>query len=427
MKTHHIPLLILLVSTSLRAQTLSLQTFLDQVKEHNIGYLAEKYNVDIAEANLQAARVFPDPELSLSYSNNQDPTLQMGQSYEGELSYAFSLGGLRKARIGVSQAEKALAEASLADYFQRLKAEASMAWYQALKQQRTADILKSSYEQTAQLAQSDSIRFALGEGTETDALQSQLEARMQYNDYLEAEAEYKNALVQLSLLMGKEQASAPQEILSVEEPKSRRNEEAALTAHPELGPLLQEAETNRSDLLMAMHSHTLSEKNLRLVKASRAMELGLSLGMAHNTIVRNEIAPAPRHNSFTVGMSIPLKFSSRNKGEIHAAQAAIEQSEAELAAVRQQIRTEVVQAYNSYLAAQQVADSYTSQTLKNASTVLENKTYAYQQGEANLLEVLDAQRTYNEVAISYEEARCNVELAKVELERAVGIEGASEE
>lgn len=407
-----IPLLLLPSPT--KAQDLSLEAFLGQVKEKNIAYLAEKYNVDIAEANLQAARVFPDPELSLSYSNNQDPTLQMGQNYEGELSYTFSLGGVRKARIGASQAEKALAEASLVDFFQRLKMEASTAYLEALKQQHTADILKSSYEQTAQLAQSDSIRFSLGEGSETDAIQSRLEAQIQYNEYLQAEAEYKNALTQLFLLMGENGTEPPSRSLS--EPVGKE-------AVYDLGQLLQNAEANRSDLMMALHNHTLSEKNLRLVKANRALELGVSLGLAHNTVVRNEIAPAPRHNSVTVGLSVPLKFSNRNKGEIRAAQAAIEQSEAELESVRQQIRSEVVQSHRNYLTTKQVVDLFSTQSMKDAAAILKNKTFAYQQGEASLLEVLDAQRTYNDVALSYQEALYNAEVAKVELERTTGMGG----
>ena len=74
-------------------------SFMSAVEKHNSGYLAEKYNIDIAEANTQAAKVFNDPELSVEYGDNQDRVLMMGRSLEAGLSYSFNLGNPRKARI----------------------------------------------------------------------------------------------------------------------------------------------------------------------------------------------------------------------------------------------------------------------------------------------------------------------------------------
>ena len=65
-------------------KVLTFVKYLNNVKECNIEYLAEKYNVDIAEANIKASKVFPDPELSVSYSNNQNWNLQMGYGIDAE-------------------------------------------------------------------------------------------------------------------------------------------------------------------------------------------------------------------------------------------------------------------------------------------------------------------------------------------------------
>ena len=53
------------------AQTITFQEYLNNVKNNNINYLVEKYNLDIANANVQAAKIFPDPELSVSATDNQ--------------------------------------------------------------------------------------------------------------------------------------------------------------------------------------------------------------------------------------------------------------------------------------------------------------------------------------------------------------------
>lgn len=78
---------------NINAQEKSVLTFgqyMENVKNNNINYLVEKYNVDIADANIRAAKIFPDPELSVSYTNNQDWDLQMGYGIDAELSFFWS-------------------------------------------------------------------------------------------------------------------------------------------------------------------------------------------------------------------------------------------------------------------------------------------------------------------------------------------------
>jgi cobalt-zinc-cadmium efflux system outer membrane protein len=81
------------------------------------------------------------------------------------------------------------------------------------------------------------------------------------------------------------------------------------------------------------------------------IDLGLNIGFAHNTVALNEEAPSPRFNTISAGISIPLKFSSANKGALRAAQYSDQQAEAEFDAVLLQIRKEVEKCYNSYISA----------------------------------------------------------------------------
>ena len=86
-----------------------------------------------------------------------------------------------------------------------------------------------------------------------------------------------------------------------------------------------------------------------------------------------------------------------------------------------QIRKEVEQCYNSYISACRQAELYKNSVLANATTILEKKKYSYSRGETSLLEVLDAQRTANEVFHNYYEALYNTNASLVELCKAVGI------
>jgi cobalt-zinc-cadmium efflux system outer membrane protein len=111
--------------------------------------------------------------------------------------------------------------------------------------------------------------------------------------------------------------------------------------------LTELAQDNRADLRAAIRNRELSAANLKLAKANRVIDLGLNVGFAHNTVALNEEAPSPKFNTISAGISIPLKFSNANKGELRAAQYSEQQAEYQYNAVLLQIRKEVEQCYNN--------------------------------------------------------------------------------
>ncbi len=411
-------LLIILFSTTLLAQTAETPDmpdyaqFMENVKASNIEYIVEKYNVDIAQANVQAAKIFPDPNLSLGATDNQEHRLRMGYSLDAGLDYNLELGGKRHARMLLAQSEVGLNEALLLNFFRNLRADATLAYFTALHQKQLFGVQRLSYWQMVELARADSIRHSLGEISDVDARQSKLEAGMMWNDVVKGETELQNALVHLWLLQGSAQATPPDSVAG------------GLTYFKrifELPVLIAAAQNNRADLQAVLRSKEVSERHLRLAKANRAIDLGLNFGVSRNAEVRNEIAPAPAFTAVTAGVNIPLKFSNMNKGEIRAGQLAVEQSEANYRAVEIQIQAEVIKAYNLYVVACRQVENFNSGHLTDAGTILKKKIYSYERGETNLLEVLNAQRTFNDVQEKYYEMLYNCAAALVELERASGI------
>jgi cobalt-zinc-cadmium efflux system outer membrane protein len=260
------------------------------------------------------------------------------------------------------------------------------------------------------LARADSLRFSLGDIAEVDAMQSRLEATTMMNDYWQIETDYKNMLTDLVIFEG---GSATIDSLSGNLP--------LIIRIYNLKDLIELAQDNRADLRAAIRNRELSAANLKLAKANRIIDLGLNIGFAHNTVALNEEAPSPKHNTISAGITIPLKFSSANKGELWAAQYSEQQAQVQYDAVLLLIRKEVEQCYNSYLSACRQAELYQNRTLADAATILEKKKYSYFRGETSLLEVLDAQRTANEVFQNYYETLYNANASLVELCRAVGI------
>ena len=125
----------------------------------------------------------------------------MGEGVEVELSKTFSFGK-RGANISLARSESELTEALLADYFRNLRADATIAYMEALKQHELYKVKENAYENIRALAESDSIRFSLGQIREVDATQSRVEAEVLRNELLQAGAELKNAFSNLNLLTG---------------------------------------------------------------------------------------------------------------------------------------------------------------------------------------------------------------------------------
>lgn len=399
----------LLPALCLQAQTLSYADFMAAVAQNNIGYMAEKYNVDIATANLQAAKVFNDPELSVEYGNNQDWIMKMGQNVDVGLSFNPDLAGVRRARIAYADTELRITEASVAAYFSNLRLEAAEAWAEAWSLRKSCEIMEASVADIKQIAISDSIRFCVGDIGRADATQSRLEAQTLANALEAMKAEYANALLNLSYLCGGENV------------ESLADEDLPYFIFPyQQEDLIELAEANRADLRAAELSHTLSQKNLKLVKASRAFELDLSVGYSYNTEVLNELAPAPMYHGLTVGVTIPLKFSSINKGEEKAARIGVAQSQRYYEEARLQVRTETARAYRSFLAADKVLSKYDMDMLQDARDIMESRKTGYLKGESSLVELLSAQQTYHDVMQSYIEAAVARYLCQAKLEQAIG-------
>ncbi|MEG1948920.1 MAG: TolC family protein [Odoribacter sp.] len=392
-------------------QTIAYTDYMAQVRNKNLVYAAEKLNIPIADADVQAAKVFNDPTLSFEYANNDDHKMQMGQGYSVELSKTFSPGKLR-ARTNLAQCEKELTAALLDDFFRHLRAEATVAYLEAIKQTHLFELKFNSYLSIYNLAKADSIKFTLGKITEVDALQSRLEAGVSYNEVLQAKSDLYHAYAALNLPLGQFHADTLYVPVGTLEMSNRTFSQS---------DLLSTALNHRSDLVAALKNVEVAQKALRLTRRERNVDFDIALGYNYNTEVRNELAPAPKFSGITLGMSIPLKFSNFNKGVVHSAQNKALQAQEQYQQAELEVQTEVMQNYNAYLSLCSQVERFKTGMLKKAETVIKGKIYSYNRGETSLLEVLDAQRTYNDVQALYIETLFNHASSLVSLEQSVGI------
>lgn len=390
---------------------LSYRQYMERVTAGNLEYAAERLNVDISDAEVIASKVFNDPNLSVSYFNNENNSLEMGEGVEVELSKTFSFGK-RGANIALARSESELSRALLADYFRNLRADATVSYLEALKQYELYKVKQNAYDNIRQLAESDSVRFKLGKIMEIDAIQSRLEAGILKNELIQAETDLHNTFSNLNLLTG----SVAHDTLYIPE--------ASLHLPPRdfvLADLISTASVNRADLVAALKNKEVASRALKVTRRERNTDVDLSIAVSKNARVRNEEAPAPPFTGVTAGIAIPLKFSNFNKGAVRAARFREQQAETQYQQALLQVQTEVVQAYRSYQSLMQQVGHYENGMLQAAREVIDGKVYSYNRGEVSLLEVLDAQRTFDDVQAQYIETLFNYSTALVELEKSAGV------
>jgi len=400
------------VDTSFKKTRIAYLDYMGLMGKNNLSYAAEKFNLNIAEAAIETAKIFPDPQLIFGGFDNGQRRMNMGYGFNSGLSWTLELGGKRKARIDLAKSEAELSKLLLLDYFRNLRADATLNYLTALQNKLLLDVKISSYQSMNQLAKSDSIRFKLGSITEIDARQSKLEAGTMLNDVFSGEAQWKSTLVSLFLLIGAKQTDT---LIYPEGDFSKFDRDFNLLQ------LITAAQNNRADLLAALQNKVVAQNLLKLAKANRVIDLGLATGIIYASYDRNIIAPTPSYSQYNGGISVPLKFSNNHPGELKAAYYNNLQVETQYRQIELLIQTEITQAYYNYIATQKQVKQFNNGLLAEAKSVLEGKKYSYQRGETSLLEVLNAQRTYNDLQQNYYLTLYNHAAALVELERVAGI------
>ncbi|MGE8434389.1 TolC family protein [Chryseobacterium joostei] len=383
--------------------------YLAYVKDKNLGLAAQKYNVSMAEASILTAGIFPDPQIEMETSNN-GVSKDMGHTIEGAISWTLELGGKRKARIETAKNEAEYSKLQLQDYLRNLLADATLGYIEALKSKALLNVQKESYQSMLKLAKSDSIRYKLGDISKVTSQQSKLEASSLLNEVYHLEGTQQQSVTALSDFIGNDSTE-----------KDVNGDLNSFNRNYNLNDLITQAVNERSDLLASKQNINTAASRIKLEKANRVIDLGLSAGAGHNTVANNEIAPSPAVNTVKLGISVPLKFSNRRNADLKIAEMGYSQAETEYRQIENSIRMEVTQAYQQYSSAQKQLQQFDNGMLKEAENILKGITYSYQRGESSILEVLNAQRTYNELRQNYFQLLAENAAALIDLERKAGI------
>ena len=405
MKKAFFLLTIIFAVTKVMAQDISYGQYMEHVFKNNIALTTKKMDIEISDATAESSRVYNDPSLALTYTNNEDWSKGLGQGIEFELGKTFTFG-VRRSRIDLAESERRQTVALLEEYMRNFRADATIAYLEHLRAKMLLAEATEIYNDLSEVATNDSLRYLRGDIAKSDWLESRMAQGVAKNAMLATKAELTNSAIKLGYYMGDVNDAS----LLTGTGTLEITEQAAPLEH-----YTNTALEHRADLVVALGNAEIAVAAQKFNKAQRRPELDVVLGATYN------IAD-PNFTTIKAGVAMPLKFSNLNKGARLMDELLVKQADIEVEEARLMIAAEVMQAYNNFKYADMQSETFSSEMLSDMQQVVESKRKAYEMGEIPFLDYLLVQRNESEMRGEYINALFGKAVAWVELQRSVGIE-----
>lgn len=357
---------------------------------------------DAAEAAALArqAAAYPNPEASVTH----EPLSGDGRSYSESyfnLSQRLQWPGTRSARQTAANRIAAAAAARLTADSTRLALQVKEAWVSAAVAERSVALLERVTDVFRSAERSAEERLREGDISAYDRRRIAIE-RLRYESSL-ADARLtastqRRTLALLVLPDADEVEVGPADTLGAAPPR------------PDLDRLLSDAADRRSEIAAATAALEAARADVRAARSGRIPDVTATGGYKRQS---DGLTGA------FIGLSVPLPVWNRRGGEVAAADARVSAAEARLVLTRRQVRNDIARALLAYEAAvERIALLADPQT--EAADLLSVAQIAYDAGEMDLVQLLDAADALRDAQTLESRLRAELWTSWFDLERAVG-------
>lgn len=368
--------------------------------DRNLRLLAERFNIGIGEARILQARLKPNPVLSVGgnyldvLGAGFDPVKSAAGPTEvnARIDYLLERGRKREERVAVAEAAKAVAQLELLNSTRTLILDVQNGFTEVLLAKDNLALARASLEMFNRIVAVNRTRVESGDLAKVELVRSEVAALQFRNQVRQSESRLRLAKNRLQALMGRTVFAADFDVvgtlrrdtLPMDQPEILR---AALAVRPDLEALRRDQARSQADI------------RLQLAQA----KVDYSIGAGYNRQLN--VGQGQRGDSIGIFFSAPLPFYNSNQGEIERARQELRQIESRIRALEQEIAAEAANAYEQYSTAKSLLDAIETDMLDQARRVREVIEFSYRRGEATFVELLDAQRTFNETMQGLNEAR----------------------
>jgi cobalt-zinc-cadmium efflux system outer membrane protein len=391
--------LILAAAPIANAAPLTLDEALRLTAGHSPVLAAAKAREQGAQAALNTALAYPNPDLEVAAGTSRPRQLGGTSGRNGllGLSQQLELPSLRAARREGAEAGIVSGAAALGDAQLSQRTAVKLAFFDVLRRQEEARLAAENHALLLLIRNRVKIKVEVGESPRYELVKSEAEALAAESAARSAELRVTQARGRLRALIG-----APLE------------DSFEVAAEPLLAADLPALDELRRDLLERQPLLKVAEAETRRAQARLEQERAARLPQP---TLKLSAERDPDMNLLRAGVILPLPLWNRRAGPIGEALADVHRAEADARQIHLGLLAELDQAYGRYQIARRQVQTFESGLLKEAENAMNVAEAAYRFGERGILDYLDAQRVLRNTRVDFLNARYELQAALIEIER----------
>jgi cobalt-zinc-cadmium efflux system outer membrane protein len=358
--------------TTSGSSPLTMQQAVDYAMAHNPTLLSAQQNLLSMNGQEIEAGLRQNPDFTLYGTNLSNPaTSATPYGYSLQLSRLFERGQKRRWRLESARATTSQTEAQFHDQERGTVLAVKQAFTTMLLAKAALKVAQDNLKNYQQQLDIFRVRYKDGDIGKIDFERLDLQLAQFESDEATAEMNMVQAADQLQTLLGYEQ------------PKRDFDIAGDLVPPPvatSLTDLEQKALANRPDYRAAQAAVRVSDANVQLAYANGTTDPTLEGEYDHNGNL----------SSYGFYVSVPIRVFDRNQGNKETTRYLAQGSRFSEIAVRNQVYSDVDQAWIAYTTSKLLSDRYNTHYLAEAKDVLTIAQYAYQRGGFALIDYLNA-------------------------------------
>ena len=413
MKTFYLSAITVCMVSTLQAQSYTIQDLEAQFLQKNYLLIANKLNIDKADAEIVQEKLWNNPTLSISevnlwktYQIEEQPYLfgkyGKNQQVSVELEQLIETAGKRKKRVAIKQLEKNNALFDYEELLRELKKELRQSFYTLSRINQEENQLQNMLNLFTQMSNQYERQSKLQNVSKADFYRIQTELLGLQKESVLLENEKIDGLNKLRLLTQNSELNINQ-----------LQFETSIKSQNQLPFDLKNSAKNQNIGLKKQGNElNLAKNQLILEKAQRTPDLTFQLNYDRGgNIMRDFVG---------VGVSVDLPIFNTNKGNIKAAKISIEQQLANQNAYQLELDQSIDRLQNQLKKIEETLNFWSSEKEQEQNLMIENYKKHLQNKHITLMEFIDFTQAYREAQQAYLELQETYKHTYEELQYIVG-------
>ncbi len=395
------------IASSSTEDILSLNGAIQEALKSNPEILAAKRAYEAAKARIPQELTPEDPMLEYNYDEIRAGVVDlMGKpmrSYAISQKMPFPTKLLLRSNIAAKDAK--ISYEGYREKERDVIARTKTAYFELWLAERSLEITKENEALLEQFSSSAASRYSLGKASQQDALKAQVELAKVENFIVLLEQKQEITKAKFNILLNRD----PRSSLMIERDLTQGGIKSSLDE------LLEMAKENRPKL--------------------RAFRYAVEKGKSAYLLAWNEFLPdlSARYEQMILdgrgdkwagmlGVSVPIWFWEKQSAGVKEMKSELNMFKAEYKMMENMVLFEVKEAYTKVASRKKLVELFETSFLPQAEQALKASLTGYEANQIDFLNLLDSQRMLLDIKLDYYNTRVDFEMAKAELEQAVGID-----